>query len=137
MSNNKTKRIVQNFLIFLAQRNLLALTDLFCEKIDWYIPGDETKATWLGKRNSKQDVKDFYETLWNNTEPISANVDNIFVEDTNAIITGDFATKMLKTNRIVKSLFCIQITIENDLIVKFRLLEDSHAVSVSLNNQVN
>ncbi len=137
MSSNKTKHIVQNFLQHLAQRDLLALTDMFCEKIDWYIPGDEKKATWLGKRTSKQGVKDFYETLWNNTEPISAKVDNIFIEDKNAVITGEFATKMLKTNKIVNSLFCIQITIENDLIVKYRLLEDSHAVSVSLNNQTN
>lgn len=43
MSGNKTEHIVQNFRQHLAQRNLLALTDLFCEKIDWYIPGMKKK----------------------------------------------------------------------------------------------
>ncbi len=132
MYTSQTKSIVQHFLQWLNQRNLAELTNLFSENLDWYIPGNIEKAHWLGKKNSREDVKKFYELLWKNTEPVSAQIDKIFVDANDAVITGEFSTKMLQTNKVVDSLFCIQITVENDLIVKYRLLEDSYAVSISL-----
>jgi ketosteroid isomerase-like protein len=111
---------------------LTELTQLFSETVDWYIPGDETKATWLGIRNSRQEVSDFYELLWKNTQPISANIDNIFADEENAVIVGEFSTKMVKTNNILNSLFCIQMRIQDNKIVRYRLLEDSFKVSKSL-----
>src|SRR5690554_3170836 len=130
--NNVTHKIIQDFLKYLSERNLAELTNLFSETVDWYIPGDESKAGWLGTRNNRQEVSDFFELLWKNTEPVFANIDNIFVDKENAVITGEFSTKMLKTNKIVNSLFCIQIHIQDNKTVRYRLLEDSFAVSKSL-----
>jgi ketosteroid isomerase-like protein len=131
MENNVNK-VVQDFLKYLGERNLTELTQLFSETVDWYIPGDETKATWLGIRNTRQEVSDFYELLWKNTQPISANIDNIFADEENAVIVGEFSTKMVKTNNILNSLFCIQMRIQDNKIVRYRLLEDSFKVSKSL-----
>lgn len=129
---NNTQHIVQKFLQYLTQRDLKNLTAIFSDNIDWYIPGDEEKASWLGRRKSRQEVSDFYELLWKNTEPVSANVDSIFFNGENAVIAGDFSTRMVQTGKIVNSLFFIQLRVENGEIVKYRLLEDSYAVSVSL-----
>jgi len=131
MKDNVNK-VVKDFLKYLGERNLTELTQLFSETVDWYIPGDETKATWLGIRNTRQEVSDFYELLWKNTQPISANIDNIFADEENAVIVGEFSTKMVKTNNILNSLFCIQMRIQNNKIVRYRLLEDSFKVSKSL-----
>ncbi len=131
MEDNVNK-VVQDFLKYLGERNLTELTQLFSETVDWYIPGDETKATWLGIRNTRQEVSDFYELLWKNTQPVSANIDNIFADGENAVIVGEFSTKMVKTNNILNSLFCIQMRIQNNKIVRYRLLEDSFQVSKSL-----
>ena len=127
-----TQNIIQAFFKHLSERNLKELTDLFSDKIDWYIPGDEAKASWLGRRSNKQEVSDFYELLWKNTEPISVEIEHVFIDQNKAVIAGAFSTKMLQTGRIVDSLFFIQITIEDNLIVKYRLLEDSLAVSKAL-----
>lgn len=127
-----TQKIIQLFFKHLSERNLSELTDLFSDNIDWYIPGDETKASWLGRRSNKQEISEFYELLWKNTEPISVKVNNVFVDTNNAVIAGEFSTKMLQTGKIVDSLFFIEITIQDNLIVKYRLLEDSLAVSRSL-----
>jgi len=131
MKDNVNK-VVKDFLKYLGERNLTELTQLFSETVDWYIPGDETKATWLGIRNTRQEVSDFYELLWKNTQPISANIDNIFADEENAVIVGEFSTKMLKTNHIINSPFCIQMRIQDNKIVRYRLLEDSFKVSKSL-----
>ncbi|MFS4428822.1 nuclear transport factor 2 family protein [Chryseobacterium sp. GVT01B] len=130
--NRNIQEIIQLFLQFLSERNLKELTNLFSDTIDWYIPGDEEKAPWLGIRNNRQEVSDSFELLWKNTEPISAKIENIFNDDENAVITGEFVTRMLATGRIVESLFCIQMRIQNNKITRYRLLEDSLAVSKAL-----
>ncbi|MDR4954690.1 nuclear transport factor 2 family protein [Chryseobacterium sp. ES2] len=131
MSSN-IQETIQQFLQFMSERNLIALTNLFSDTVDWYIPGDEQKVAWLGVRNNKQEVAEFFELLWKNTEPVSAKIDHIFTDDENAVITGEFVTKMLETSKIVESLFCIQMCIQNNKIIRYRLLEDSLAVSKAL-----
>jgi uncharacterized protein len=127
-----TQNVIQTFFKHLSERNLKDLADLFSDNIDWYIPGDETKAPWLGRRANKQEVSEFYELLWKNTEPISVEIENVFIDNDKAIIAGEFSTRMLQTGKIVDSLFFIQITIKDNLIIKYRLLEDSLAVAKSL-----
>lgn len=129
---NSTQNTLQSFFKHLSERNLSELVKLFSDNIDWYIPGDEAKASWLGRRNSKQQVAEFYEMLWQQTEPVSVSVNHIFVDEDKAVIAGEFSTKMLATNKIVDSLFFIQLTVEDDLIIQFRLLEDTLAVAQSL-----
>ncbi len=129
---NNTQSLVQNFFSKLTERNLDELVALFSENVDWYIPGDETKAPWLGRRNSRQDVATFYTLLWSQTEPVSAAIDCLLTDDENAVVTGEFSTRMLATGKMVESLFCIQMKFQDGLITKYRLLEDSYAVSVAM-----
>src|SRR5690606_24456009 len=116
----------------LTTRNLDSLCNLFAENVDWLIPGEQEKAIWLGQRKDKEQIKCFFEELWRNTEPLSASINNILNKENVAIISGEFQTKMIKTGKIVDSLFFIELTTENDKIVKYRLLEDSFAVSKAL-----
>jgi len=124
--------ITQQFLHALATRDLDLITGLFAENVDWYIPGDQHVAPWLGKRNTKAEIRAFYELLWSQTEPISANIDHIFTDNNRVVIAGDFATKMLKTGIVCESLFFIHFTVEDGLITRYRLLEDSLAVVQAL-----
>lgn len=128
----KTRDLVQQFFQSLAARNLENLIPLFGEKVDWFIPGNQELAPWLGKRNTKPEIIEFFKLLWKRTEPVSARVDRILVEDNFAIVIGDFSTRMLQTGKIVNSIFSIHITVEANLIVRYRLQEDSYAVSVAL-----
>lgn len=127
-----TTKIVQDFLKHLTERNLKELMELFPETVDWYIPGDQHKAPWLGKRNNREEIFEVFELLWKSTEPVSAQIDNIFIEKENVVIAGEFSIKMVKTKNIVDSLFFIQMQIQDDQIKRYRLLEDSFAVSKSL-----
>lgn len=120
---------VQKFLQYLSQREPEHLVALFADQVDWYIPGDEPQVPWLGRRTNRKAIADFYELLWQNTSPVAANVDHIYVDGERVVISGDFSTKMLPTGKVVDSLFFIQMTIRNEQIVKYRLLEDSYAVS--------
>ena len=131
-SKEQTREVVQKFIQALAGRSLENLIPLFAEDVDWFIPGNQELAPWLGKRNTREGVQEFFKLLWKNTEPVSVQVDHILSEGNFAIIVGEFSTRMLQTGKIVSSIFSIHITIENSLIAKYRLQEDSYAVFVSL-----
>lgn len=129
-----TKNTVDKFLNFLSNKDLEKLSQLFAENVDWNVPGNENLGLWLGQRNGRKEVKEFYELLWQNVAPISANIDTIFIKDEQAILSGEFSVKMLTTGKLVDSIFYIQLTITDGLIVKYRLLEDSYAVSEGLSS---
>ncbi|WP_293312160.1 nuclear transport factor 2 family protein [Pedobacter sp. UBA5917] len=132
MTTTNTQLLVQQFLTCLTQRDITKLTALFDEEVDWYIPGNETLVPWTGRRNNRTEVQSFFQLLWQNTEPVSAKIDHILTDESVAIITGEFSTKMLATDKIVDSVFFIQITFKNGLITRYRLLEDSYAVSLAM-----
>jgi ketosteroid isomerase-like protein len=120
--------LIKRFIQLLTQRDLENLSELFAETVDWYIPGNEAVAPWTGKRKSRQEAKEFFRLLWQNTEPLSATIDKIFIDGNDAVISGEFSTRMLQTGHVVDSLFFIQIKAEDEVIVRYRLLEDSFAV---------
>ncbi len=131
---HSTHSIVEMFFKYLTERDLERLVDLFSENIDWYIPGDESKAPWLGKRESKNGVSESYKLLWENTNPISVTVEDILIDKDVVIISGQFCTQMLRTDKTVHSIFFIKLIVTDGLITKYRLLEDSYAVAKSLTN---
>lgn len=124
--------MVKLFMENLMSRNLDKLLELFADTVDWYIPGDQHKAPWVGRRSSKQEIKEFFELLWADTEPLDASVQKIFTDDQHIAIVGDFVTRMLRTNTIVNSPFSIYIKIENNVIAYYRLMEDGFQVSQAL-----
>ena len=127
--SKKNIDVAKQYLELLAKRELDKIIQLFGNKVDWYIPGNELLAPWLGRRSNKEDIKNFFKLLWKNTVPIDAEIDAILSSNNLVVITGEFSTLMLSANRTVKSMFFIKMVIENGLIVKYHLLEDSFAVS--------
>ncbi|WP_316833580.1 nuclear transport factor 2 family protein [Pedobacter nutrimenti] len=128
----QTRNIVQNFYQALASRELETLCGLFSEQVDWYIPGNEGVAPWLGRRESREEIEDFFHLLWQNIEPVHAQIDHILVEGHFAIASGEFSSKMLKTGKLYSSMFSAQFTIESEKIVRYRLQEDSYGLFKAL-----
>lgn len=116
----------------LAERNLNEILDCFAPTVDWYIPGNETLAPWVGTRTSKEEIAAFYILLWQNTEPVAGEIFHSFTQGNTNLTAGRFSTKMLQTGRSYTSLFFTAITVENDKIVKYRLLEDTQGLVQAL-----
>jgi ketosteroid isomerase-like protein len=127
-----TRTIVNDFLHYLQYRDLQNLVNIFANDVKWEIPGNEKSIKWLGIRESKLEVEEFFKMLWKETEPVSAEIHKILFDSNDAIIKGVFTTKMLETEKVVTSVFFIHFTVSNGKIVEYTLLEDSYAVSKSL-----
>jgi len=126
--------VVLSYYSALGERNIEKIIEMFPKELDWYVPGDETIAPWLGARNTCDQVREFFELLWQNTEAVSAMIDHIAVVGNVVISSGNFVTRMVKTEKVYKSLFFTEITIVEGLIVKYRLLEDTLGLVRALND---
>ncbi|MEI2272405.1 nuclear transport factor 2 family protein [Sphingobacterium sp. ML3W] len=123
---------VDIFLACLQRRELKNLVDLFAEEFYLEIPGNTVKIKWLGSRRSKPEVEQLFKLLWSAVEPLTAAIQTVLTNEDQAIIKGNFTSKMLETGRLVSSVFFIHLRIHNHKIIEYTLLEDSYAVSEAL-----
>lgn len=130
-----TKKVVENFYAALSSKDLDAIADKFSDDTDWLIAGDETIAPWLGRRSNRREIKEFFQMLWANIEPVSADIEHILADGGFGVATGEFASRMLKTGKIYESTFSAHFTVRNDLIVRYRLQEDSYGLVKALTNE--
>ncbi len=83
-----TRTITNDFLHYLQHRQLNELINLFANDVKWEVPGDVDDIRWLGTRNSKLEIQDLFNTLWQETEPISSKVEKILFDVNDVIIKG-------------------------------------------------
>lgn len=127
-----TRMLVERFFQRLAAADVDAFTALLARDVDWLIPGDVEAAPWVGARRTRGGVAEYLRLLRSNVEPLRAEVQQIFVDGDTAVAVGEFASRMVKTGKVVESLFFAHVVFREGLVVRYRLLEDSHAVVAAL-----
>ena len=103
---------------------------LFAETVDWDVPGDE-RVPWTGARSSRDEVADYFKTLWSETDTEQGEnaVSQILVDGADAVVLGVFTQTLRATGRRFATPVALHITVDGGLITRLRLYEDSHAVS--------
>lgn len=132
MSTADTRLFVARYLQALATRDISALVACFAETVDWDVPGARELAPWLGPRQQRAQVQQFFELLFASTIPGAAAVEHLVVADEVAIVSGTFSSTMKQTGRLYTSRFFLQMTVQQGRIVQYRLLEDTWALVVAL-----
>ena len=56
-------------------------------------------------------------------------VEDVLASDERAVIIGSLRTRIKATNRITASQFALVLTIADDVVTRFQMLEDSYDVS--------
>jgi ketosteroid isomerase-like protein len=125
-----TRQVVGKYFSYMAQgKTPEEISGLFGEEVDWDIPGDVNNVPWIGKRNSRSDIAEFIRTLRELTVPISFEVHKIIANMEDAVALGTLETRVKSTQEIIKTDFAFYFVVKDKLITKFRLLEDSFAVT--------
>lgn len=106
-----------------------SLVALFSEDVDFKIAGDVELVPWIGRRQGRAGVADFFRDLREHTEPVRFEVRSVVVEEDKAVALGELATRVKRTGKIIESEFAFEFTISDALIVRYRLFEDSFAVA--------
>ncbi|MDM1375228.1 nuclear transport factor 2 family protein [Myroides marinus] len=125
--DQQTEQVVNQFYDLLLGKVQGDIIDLFADEIDWDLPGNETKFPWLGKKTTKQQVKEeFFDLHPQYVEPIKFEVEFIAVNGVNATATGYLSSKILKSDKVFNSSFVGIFKVINGKITKYHFLEDSY-----------
>ncbi|MDX2816539.1 nuclear transport factor 2 family protein [Streptomyces sp. PA03-5A] len=130
-----TREIVEKFFGLLATGDPDAVTEVFAEEIDWYVPGSSS-LPWTGHRHRGSDVADYMRTLVANIVP-EKNVDQVealLVDGDHAVMLGRFTRVAKSTGRIYEMPIAMHFQVAGDKIVKMYLYEDTLKVSEAYAN---
>ncbi|WP_312400281.1 nuclear transport factor 2 family protein [Sphingobacterium sp.] len=129
---NMTVQTVEAFYNNLANKDYQANINLFADTVEWRIPGNDKVATWIKDRNSKTEIQDFYRELYENLEGVSFDITGKYYDGNKAVVTGHLVSRILRTGKLFDSYFSVEFTVENGLITKYLMLENSYALIESL-----
>ncbi len=94
------------------------------------IAGDATALPWIGAPKIGRQA--FIDFIRDQRELVTADafrVDDILHNDTRAVVLGELSSTVKRTRKVVQTHFALILTISDRKIVRFRMLEDSYAVS--------
>ena len=112
-----------------------SIASLFSENVDFYIPGGTELIPWIGRRRGRAGVADYFHELREKIEPTIFEAGSVLVDGAEAVASGGLEYQEKRTGRTIESEFVIAFTIHNALITRFRLFEDSVAVSQAAKKQ--
>jgi len=99
------------------------------ENLVFEIQGDDGVLPWVGHNTGRQAIADFLRDQRAMTEPLTFAVEDVLASDERAVIIGSLRTRIKATNRITASQFALVLTIADDVVTRFQMLEDSYDVS--------
>jgi uncharacterized protein len=110
---------------------------LFAEQSDWRFnwPAEgHPSVPWIRPRSSRRDVAEHFRMLGEHHVPErnGTSVARILVDGDDAVVLGDIAQTARATGRAYTSPFALHLTVENGLITRYHIYEDSLTVARAL-----
>lgn len=105
------------------------LSQFFSEEVDFFVAGDTEHVSWIGKKNGRKEVASFYSQLSELINSQKFQIDDILIKGTRAVVLGQLVSEVKKTGKIIETEFAYDIVVEQEQITRFRMFEDSFAVS--------
>ena len=130
MSQDKNIWIAQQLLAGIGEgRAPETLAGLFAEDLRFEIQGDDGVLPWVGHKTGRQAAANFFREIRVRTEPVKFEVEDILGSTDRAVIVGELATRIRSSGKVNHSQFAIILTISDDTITRFQMLEDSFDLS--------
>jgi ketosteroid isomerase-like protein len=132
-----TRTTVEEFLRRLGDGDPDQIAALFVEPVDWRLDWPDQghpAVPWIRPRSTRADVSDHFRTLaeFHVPEKRSASIDALIVDGTDAVLLGELSQTVRATGRTYGFAFALRLTVENSLITRYHLYEDSLTVANAL-----
>ncbi|MFJ8008592.1 nuclear transport factor 2 family protein [Streptomyces fagopyri] len=112
------------------------IAELYAERIDWRLdwPRDEhgrAATPWIRPRSTRADAADHFRELGAHHLPGAADttVERILVDGAEAVVLGEIRQTARATGRPYRARFALHLTVEDGLVVRHHVYEDSLAVA--------
>jgi ketosteroid isomerase-like protein len=129
---DRTRAVAQELLRRIAAGEPERIAALFAEKVNWAI-AENPGVPWIRPRATRADVADHFRELaeGQTPDPARTSVDVLVAEGTEAMFAGQLAGTVRATGRAFLSPFALRLTVEDGLITRYRVYEDSLAIAAA------
>ncbi|QYC39485.1 SnoaL-like domain protein [Nonomuraea coxensis DSM 45129] len=138
MSEKNTREVVQELLTRMGEGDHERVAALFAEPVDWRLdwPDEGHPAVpWIRPRSTRADVADHFRTLeaYHAPELNGTTVSTILVDGADAVVFGDIVQTVKGAGGVsYTSPFALRLTVEDGLITRYHIYEDSLTVARAL-----
>ena len=130
MGMQQNIEIAQAFLSGMGSgQHAVKIAAAFAEDLVFDIQGDKSAMPWVGHKLGRQALVDFVHQLRALTEPLSYDVEDFLASESRVAVVGLLQTRLKSTGKIISTQFALVLTITNDFVTRFQMLEDSYAIS--------
>jgi ketosteroid isomerase-like protein len=133
----ETRDVVEELLRRLATGDYDRTAEMFAEQIDWQLdwPTEGHPAVpWIRPRSSRAEVADHFRSLDAHHVPElnATSVRQILVDGADAVVLGTIVQTARANGTAYTSPFALHLTIEDRLITRYHIYEDSLTVADAL-----
>jgi ketosteroid isomerase-like protein len=124
-----TQQLIEQFLQHVGENNPEKIASSFAENIDWYI-FESSYQPWTGKRSKRSELPELFNTLFSAFIPGQEKfeINKLFVDGNEAALFGSSGRVVKATGKSFDTPFCMRFTLENELITKFFMYEETRLI---------
>ncbi|WP_369251423.1 nuclear transport factor 2 family protein [Streptomyces sp. R41] len=131
-----TRAVAEELLRRMGEGDPEWIAELYAERSDWKLswPQDEhgrAATPWIRHRSTRADAAAHYRALAEHHVPgrAATEIERILVDGDEAVVLGEIRQTAAPTGRAYRARFALHLTIENGLVVRHHVYEDSLAVA--------
>lgn len=129
----KTKETVETFFGYIGGKDPEGIASMVSEKVDWYI-FESKYMPWTGHRSKREEISVLFKTLFSyfidGSEKLE--VQSFLVRGNQVAVFGFVERTVKKNGKHFKMPLAIHITVENNLVSKFSLYEETLIIEKAL-----
>ncbi|MFD6879773.1 MULTISPECIES: nuclear transport factor 2 family protein [unclassified Streptomyces] len=131
-----TRAVLEELLRRIGEGDAERIAEMYAERSDWKLDWPEaehgrTATPWIRHRSTRADAAAHYRDLAAHHVPGQAatEIERILVDGGDAVVLGEIRRTARSTGRPYRARFALHLTIEDGLVVRHHVYEDSLAVA--------
>ncbi|QKW27622.1 nuclear transport factor 2 family protein [Streptomyces seoulensis] len=131
-----TRAVVDELLRRIGQGEATRIAEMYAERGDWKLDWPEAEhgraaTPWIRHRSTRADVAAHFRELAEHHVPGQAatEIERVLVDGRDAVVLGEIRQTARSTGRAYRARFALHLTVEDGLITRHHVYEDSLAVA--------
>ncbi|MFI6921682.1 nuclear transport factor 2 family protein [Nonomuraea spiralis] len=131
-----TRTVVEELLRRIGEGDPERIAELYAEPGDWKLDWPEaehgrTATPWIRHRSTRADAAAHYREIADHHVPelVATEVERILVDGGDAVVLGEIRQTARSTGRSYRARFALHLTVEDGLVTRHHVYEDSLAVA--------
>jgi uncharacterized protein len=134
MSEQSNLQIVQQAYAAFSRADITSLIGLLSDDVSWYLPGPPETIPFVGQRNGKVEVAQFFATLAEVEDAERFEPQQFVVQGEKVIALGSYKWRVKTTGRTYESDFAHVFTVREGNVVSFQEYYDTAATAAAFSN---